>query len=145
MESANRVVISKIKVKKDKHGIKTATVGITRVIEDGDKFTPDIEDAIASMAANKKMQKLSLTEEVGARNLVFFSAPGIDKPSEMIAGATLGRFTLRREEAEINEALVIYFEFTMQLDHARQWVLPSIGDDVMLVVEDMQESFFGSN
>lgn len=145
MESANRVVISKIKVKKDKLGLKTATVEITRVVEEGDKFTPDIEDAIMSMSANKKIDSLKLSEIVGARNLLFFSAPDMPKPSDMVAGIEIGSFKLRREQSDVRDVLVISFEFTMELAHAKQWILPSIGDDVMLVVEDMQTSLPGVN
>ncbi len=141
MESANQVRVSKIKVKKDKHGQKWATIELSRAVEEGDKYSAAVTLAIEQMRDNEKITNLKMDETVAARNLIFFAAIGIDKPSELFPGVEVGNFRLKREESDTQEWLILSFDFTVQLEDARRWIIPSIGDDILCVMEDAQLSF----
>lgn len=141
MESANQVRITKIKVKKDKLGLKWATIELTRAVEEQDRYTGSVASALEHMRDNEKVQTLKLSERVESKNLVFFAGLGMDKPSALFPGCEIGDFKLRREESEDRDWLVMSFEFTVPLEEARTWLIPSIGDDILLVVEDSQLSF----
>lgn len=141
MNSANQVRISKIKVKKDKLGLKWATIELTRAVDESDRFTPSVSSAMEHMRENAKVETVKLSEQVGAKNLIFFAAIGIDKPSDLFPGVEIGNFRLRREESEDRDWIVLSFDFTVPLEDARRWLIPSIGDDILCVVEDAQLSF----
>lgn len=141
MESASQVRISKIKVKKDKIGCKWATIELMRAVDDSDKYTPNVSSAIESMTENEKISQVKLSEHVAARNLHFFAGVGVDKPSDIFPSVEIGNFKLKREESEDRDWLVLTFEFTVPLEDARRWIIPSVGDDILCVVEDAQLSF----
>jgi hypothetical protein len=141
MNSASQVRISKIKVKKDKAGLKWATVQLTRAVAEEDSYTSGVRATIEHMRENKVVTNVKLSERVERKNLVFFAAEGLDKESEMFPVVDLVNFRIRREDEEERDWLVLSFEFTIQLDDAKRWIIPSIGDDILCVVEDSQLSF----
>jgi hypothetical protein len=141
MKSANQVRVSKIKVKKDKLGMKWATIELMRPVEEEDQFTSSVRSALEHMRENDKVGQMKLTESVAARNLTFFAALDIDKPSEFFTGVEVGNFKIKREESEDRDWLVLTYEFTVALEQARKWIIPSIGDDIFCIVEDAQLSF----
>ena len=141
MQSANQVRVTKVKVKKDKLGLKWATIELTRPLDESDSYTSSVRSSIEHMRENEKVSNMKLSEQVAARNLVFFAGVGVDKPSEMFPGCEIGNFKLKREESDDRDWLVLSFEFTVPLEDARRWIIPSIGDDTLCVVEDAQLSF----
>lgn len=141
MEAASQVRISKVSVKKDKVGQKWATIQLTRAVDQSDSYKGVLADALEFMESQEKAQHLKLTETLGSKNLVFFPAAGVDKPSEMIHSVELGAFKIRREESEDRDWLLLTYDFTIPLEDARRWLIPSIGDDILCVVEDAQLSF----
>lgn len=141
MQSANQVRITKIKVKKDKVGLKWSTITLTRAVDDSDRFVPSVTSALEHMASNDKVASLKLSESVSSKNLVFFAGVGIDKPSAMFPAVEIGNFRLKREESEERDWILLHFDFTVPLEEARTWLIPSIGDDILCVVEDSQLSF----
>jgi hypothetical protein len=141
MNSANLVRVTKIKVKKDKVGLKWATIELTRPLDEQDSYTPSVRSSIEHMRDNKNVASMKLSEQVEARNLIFYAALGIEQPSEMFPDVEIGNFRLKREESEERDWLMLTFDFTIPLENARKWIIPSIGDDILCVVEDAQLSF----
>jgi hypothetical protein len=141
MQSANQVRVTKIKVKKDKLGLKWATIELTRPVDESDSYTPAISQTLDHMRGNEKVKQVKMSEQVAARNLFFFAAPGVDKPSDVFPGVEVGNFRIKREESEDRDWLVLSFDFTIQLEDARRWIIPSIGDDILCIIEDAQLSF----
>lgn len=141
MESANQVRVTKIKVKKDKLAQKWATIELTRAIEETDRYTPSVTSALEYMTENEEAKQVKLSTEVKNRNLFFYAGIGVDKPSDQFFNVEIGNFRLRREESEDRDWLVMTFDFTIPLELARTWLIPSIGDDILCVVEDAQLSF----
>ena len=142
MNSASAVRVTKIKVKKDKLGVKQATIELTRVVEPEDQFIAGVKLAVEQMGENEALESVKLSETAKSKNLIFWAAVGIDKPSEQFHCVTLGRFRIKREVMDESKSrLVLSFEFTVSLEDARVWIIPSIGDDVLCVVEDAQLSF----
>ncbi len=141
MNSANQVRITKIKVKKDKLGLKWATIELTRAVDESDRYVSSVTSALEHMRENEKVTSLKISEEVKSKNLIFFAAIGIDKPSDMFPNCEIGNFRVKREESEDRDWLVLSYDFTVQLEDARRWLIPSIGDDILCVVEDSQLSF----
>jgi hypothetical protein len=141
MNSANTVRISKIKVKKDKVGLKWATIELTRAVDEEDRYTGSVTNALEYMQDNKEAAQVKLDEHVGNRNLLFFAGFGVDKPNEVFPNVELTTFKLRREESGDRDWFLLTFEFTVPLEDARRWLIPCIGDDILCVVEDSQLSF----
>lgn len=141
MNSANQVRITKIKVKKDKIGLKWATITLTRAVDESDRYVASVTSALEHMKENEKVGSLKLTEQVASKNLLFFAGIGVDKPSAMFPSAEISNFRLKREESEERDWILLHFDFTVPLEEARQWLIPSIGDDILCVVEDSQLSF----
>lgn len=135
MLGANQVRVTKIKVKKDKVGLKWATIELTRPLDESDSYTSAIRSSIDHMRSNEKVTNLKLNEQVTSRNLIFFAALGIDKASEMFTNIEITNFKLKREESEDRDWLMLTFDFTVPLEDARRWIIPSIGDDILCVVE----------
>ena|SRR6266705_2361659 len=138
METASAVRITKIKVSKDRLGTKLVTIELTRVVEREDKFIGSVAEAIDQMTENESLELVKLSTTVGSKNLIFWPAAGIDRPSETFVTVMLKKFRIKREGDEEHSQLVMSFEFTVPLEEARRWVIPAIGDDVMCVVEDSQ-------
>jgi hypothetical protein len=143
MDSANMVRVTKVHVKKDRLGVKLARIEITRVVDESDRFTDSVALALRQMAENSEIETVRLTETVPSRTLVFFAAAGIERPSDTIADVEIGNFKVWREDSAVTTRLVLSFEFTVRLDEARRWLIPSIGDDVLCVVEQAQLSLGG--
>lgn len=141
MNAASQVRISKVSVKKDKVGQKWATIQLMRAVDESDSYKGVLADALEFMESQEKAQHLKLTEKLGSKNLVFFPAVGVDKPSEMLHNVELGAFKIKREESEERDWLILTYDFTVTLEDARRWLIPSIGDDILCVVEDCQLSF----
>ena len=141
MQSANQVRISKIKVTKDKLGLKWATIELSRPVDESDRYAPAVTSALEHMRENEKVSRMKLSEQVASRNLVFFAGLGVDKPSDVFPGVEVGNFRIKREESEDRDWIVLSFDFTVPLEDARRWLIPSIGDDILCVVEDAQLSF----
>lgn len=141
MNSANQVRVSKVSVKKDKLGLKWATIELTRAVEESDQYTAAVRATLEHMKDCKPVSKVKMEEHVPSKNLVFFAGFGVEKPSEMFPAVDLGNFRIKREETEDRDWFVLQFDFTVPLEAARRWIIPSIGDDILCVVEDAQLSF----
>jgi hypothetical protein len=141
MNAANQVRISKLKIKKDKMGQKWCTIEVTRALDESDSYTNTLAAALEHMKEHVGVSQMKLSERVTSRNLIFFPAEGVDKPSEAFHNLELGNFKLKREEGTDRDWLVLTYEFTVPLIEARRWLIPSIGDDILCVVEDCQLSF----
>lgn len=141
MNVASQVRISKVSVKKDKVGQKWATIQLMRAVDESDSYTGVLADSLEFMESQEKAQHLKLTETLGSKNLIFFPALGVEKPSEMLHSVELGAFKIKREESAERDWLILTYDFTVTLEDARRWLIPSIGDDILCVVEDCQLSF----
>jgi hypothetical protein len=84
---------------------------------------------------------MKLSECVAARNLIFYAADGVEVPSERLNGVEIGNFKIKREEHKGQHWFVLTYEFTVTLEEARRWIIPSIGDDILCVVEAAQMEF----
>ena len=143
MQTIGTVRITKIKITKDKQGSKFATIELTRILDAEDKITDLQETVSCIMRERGHISKVKLTENVKKQNLIFWAAAGIDKPSDMLHCVELSNFRLTREgEADSDEAeIVASFDFTCSLEDARRWLIPAIGDDILLAIEEAQMSF----
>lgn len=141
MNVASQVRISKVHVKKDKVGQKWATIQLMRAIDDSDSYSGSLHEAVDTMQSQEQVELMKLSVKLGSKNLIFFPAAGVDQPSEMLAGIELGAFKIKREGTDDRDWLILTYEFTIPLESARRWLLPSIGDDILCVVEDCQLSF----
>lgn len=141
MNAASQVRVSKLKIKKDKMGQKWCTVEIMRAVDESDHYTDSLKSALQHMTENEGVDLMKVGTRVTSRNLIFFPAEGVEKPSEAFHNVELGNFKLRREEGTDRDWLVLTYEFTVALVEARRWLIPSIGDDILCVVEDCQLSF----
>ena len=140
MQSIGAVRLTKIKITKDKQGSKFATIELTRVLDEEDKIT-DLQETMALIMKERgHVSKVRLSEHVPKQNLIFWSAPGIDKPSDMIHCVELSNFRLSRDgEPDSSEAeIIMSFEFTSSLEDARRWLIPAVGDDIYLAIEEAQ-------
>lgn len=141
MNAASQVRVSKLKVKKDKMGQKWCTVELMRAVDESDHYTDTLKNALDHMTMNQGVAQMKLSDRVTSRNLIFFPAAGVEKPSEAFTNIELGNFKLKREEGTDRDWMVLTYEFTVSLADARRWLIPSIGDDIMCIVEDCQLSF----
>lgn len=141
MNAANQVRVSKLKIKKDKLGQKWCTVELTRAVDESDHYTATLASSLEHMQEQEGVAQIKVSERVNSRNLIFFPAVGIEKPTEAFHNVELGNFKLRREEGTDRDWLVLTYDFTVTLEEARRWLIPSIGDDILCIVEDCQLSF----
>lgn len=122
-------------------GQKWATIQLMRAVDESDSYQGTLADALDHMGDHDLVRQMKLDETMKSKNLIFFPAAGVDKPSEALHNVEIGSFVIKREESSDRDWLVITYEFTVSLEDARRWLIPSVGDDILCVVEDCQMSF----
>lgn len=136
MNAASRVRIAKLKIGKNKFGMKVCEIELRRSVDESDHHTPHVEAAIQHMNQNEKCTKIDLGLEMRACSLAFYGSP-TSEPSDRFPSVEVWKFKLKRERGEIT----LSFSFVTLLEDARRWLIPSIGDEILCVIEDAQMSF----
>ena len=138
---ASRVQIAKLKVAKDKWGIKYCRVSILRTVDESDRDTPAVAAAIQHMMGNQKVTKVAVGMELRACSLTFYGAPET-KPSERFPAVEAFNFRLKREKpGSVDTSISLAFDFNIPLVRAKEWIIPAIGDDILCVI-DREEVLF---
>lgn len=141
MSAASSVQITKVRITRDKNGDKHAVISLRRVLDSADHYTDSIAHAVGQMKENAAINSLRLAGTLLC-NLTFWAAAGLAKPSEILEGTEIGNFRLDREVTGPGHSyLTLTYDFELKLDLARRWIIATLGDDILCVLETSQLSF----
>jgi hypothetical protein len=140
--------VKTIKLERDKHGDKTATIELATLIVDDnpvmDHMPLGVQAGYQSVRTTKKVQTAELSLESGRMGLEFYMAPDIAHVSDFVSGVRFKKFKFIRE-VEDSEIITMLFRFTVTLVAARKFLIPSIGDTLWIVVVPEASLPFGSD
>lgn len=135
MEHATTARISRVRVSKDKKtGKKQAAIELAQPVSDGAKLDGPLALAVEQMRDNPKLELVRLSITVEKRNLAFFTPGSVGKPLETVKSVELAKFRVKRD----GDLLEIFYQFELTLEQAKRWLIPAIGDEVMVMVEAAQ-------
>lgn len=140
MENATALRISRLKVKRDKFGMKYATIRLESPADSWQRTDSlHLRCAIEAFQRNPKMIRLKLSDCLTAKSLTFFTREEPETSQECATPVDLLNFHLERAPDE-PDWIFLSFEFTVPLEFARRWLIGQIGDDLLCAISNAQLS-----
>jgi hypothetical protein len=145
MNKALKVLLGKVRLKKDSEGGKWATLVLTIKLDGISVLKGQLVNAYRLMTEDTALDAITTEDKLANVRVTFQSGAGTGR-AQVFNPKELTGFTLHRETAtqagtlkkDRGTGVELEFAFTVPLDDSGSWVVGNFGDELLMQLEKLQ-------